>query len=228
MSVERVEKVTCPKCGCEADFTVWNSLNTSVHPDGKEKLLNGELFHFTCPDCGTMAEINYPMIYHQMEDRIMIHLVFDQDGYELAYQSCSGERSGCCVDHDFCDYMDKAMDGYLFRIVTSHNSLMEKVRIFDAGKDDRILEMIKVVVAGNLRKKYPELGDFALYYVRDDSMENFVLVGDGKVYGTVPVPEGLYEEIAGTVGDRLPDLRDRKSLLIDSSWAAEFMKELSE
>lgn len=225
MSKEQTARIECPSCGCAADFRIWNSLNTSLDPDAKEQLLNGALFHFTCPECGGSAEINYPMLYHQMEDRLMIHLVYDQDGYDLAYESCS-RQSGCCgVDPEFCDYMDKAMAGYLYRIVTSHNSLMEKVRIFDAGKDDRIIELIKVFVAGNLRKQYPELGDFALYYVKDESTESFVLVGDGKVYGTVPVPAGMYAELAGTMGDLLPDIRGGRDFLIGSNWAAEFMKQ---
>ena len=32
---------------------------------------------------------------------------------------------------------------YLARIVTSPNQLVEKIQIFDAGKDDRIMEMAK-------------------------------------------------------------------------------------
>ena len=32
---------------------------------------------------------------------------------------------------------------YLYRVVTSINDLMEKIRIFDAGKDDRVIEIYK-------------------------------------------------------------------------------------
>ena len=47
MSRNHIEKVTCPGCGKEADFTVWDSVNTTLEPDLKEKVLTGDLFKFT-------------------------------------------------------------------------------------------------------------------------------------------------------------------------------------
>jgi hypothetical protein len=35
--------------------------------------------------------------------------------------------------------------GYAFRIVNSFNELIEKIRIFDDGRDDRALELLKLV-----------------------------------------------------------------------------------
>ena len=58
MSRNHIEKVTCPGCGKEADFTVWDSVNTTLEPDLKEKVLTGDLFKFTCPECGHMTIVN--------------------------------------------------------------------------------------------------------------------------------------------------------------------------
>ena len=45
---------------------------------------------------------------------------------------------------------------YLARIVTSPNQLIEKIQIFDAGKDDRIMELVKLLVTDSLHENNPD------------------------------------------------------------------------
>ena len=40
MSKHHIEKVTCPSCHHEGDFEVWDSINTVLDPEMKEKVLN--------------------------------------------------------------------------------------------------------------------------------------------------------------------------------------------
>ena len=85
MSMENVVKVKCPKCGAEGDFVIWRSLNTQLNPDMRAKVLSDEIFQFKCPKCGEESSVVYPMLYHQMEDQIMIYLVTsDEDAKEAA------------------------------------------------------------------------------------------------------------------------------------------------
>lgn len=75
MSKHHIEKVTCPSCHHEGDFEVWDSINTVLDPAMKEKVLNQSIFLYTCPNCGETFRLNYPTLYHQMEDLVMIYLV---------------------------------------------------------------------------------------------------------------------------------------------------------
>ena len=52
MSKHHIEKVTCPSCHHEGDFEVWDSINTVLNPEMKEKVLNQSIFLYTCPNCG--------------------------------------------------------------------------------------------------------------------------------------------------------------------------------
>ena len=52
MSRHHIEKVTCPSCHHEGDFEVWDSINTALDPEMKEKVLNQSIFLYTCPSCG--------------------------------------------------------------------------------------------------------------------------------------------------------------------------------
>ena len=39
MSRYHIEKVTCPSCHHEGDFELWDSINTALDPEMKEKVL---------------------------------------------------------------------------------------------------------------------------------------------------------------------------------------------
>ena len=40
MSKHHMEKITCPSCHHDGDFEVWDSINTVLDPEMKEKVLN--------------------------------------------------------------------------------------------------------------------------------------------------------------------------------------------
>ena len=49
MSKHHIEKVTCPSCHHEGDFEVWDSINTVLDPEMKEKVLNQSSIHLSKP-----------------------------------------------------------------------------------------------------------------------------------------------------------------------------------
>lgn len=51
---------------------------------------------------------------------------------------------------------------YKFRIVVSRERLLEKLEIFDAGLDDRIVEVEKILLSAGIMEKYPDLSNFNL------------------------------------------------------------------
>ena len=69
----------------------------------------------------------------------MIYLVSESEVAET-YDLFYGE-------HAMADFRTEK---YLNRIVTSANEPVEKIHIFDAGKDDRIIELVKLLVANSL------------------------------------------------------------------------------
>ena len=141
MSRHHIEKVTCPSCHHEGDFELWDSINTALDPEMKEKVLNQSIFLYTCPSCGKTFRLDYATLYHQMEDLIMIYLVSESE-VEKTYEMFYGENA-------LFDFRTK---NYLDRIVTSPNQRVEKIQIFDTGKDDRIMELVILLVADSLHE----------------------------------------------------------------------------
>ena len=66
MSLEREETLKCPKCKTENKFHIYDSINVTLDPELKKKVLDGSLFKMKCAECGTETVINYDTLYHDM------------------------------------------------------------------------------------------------------------------------------------------------------------------
>lgn len=220
MSLQRSEKITCPGCGEEHDFEMWNSLNTMLDPDMKEKLLSKEMFQFICPNCGYTANVDYGFLYHQMEDRIMIYYIQDEDEIEKTIKMITGVAYD---SFEMSEVLQKAKREYLYRIVLSQNDLLEKIHIFDNRRDDRMIEIMKVLMTGRIMSDHSEAEPFRLFYDSDDENEFFVLVGESDVIGTVELPEELYDAIKDEYEDKFVPLRGSDEYVIDFDWAANLL-----
>ena len=173
---------------------------------------------YICPHCGKSYNIDYPMLYHQMEDQIMIYYVVQEEDIQMVEEQFRGDFGS--AESELTKVLKKDMDSYLYRIVGSQRELMEKIRIFDAGKDDRIVELVKRIISDAVADKNPDLRDANLYYLEEDGKSLFVVVNSKGARGTVPIPKGMYEDMAEGVRDKLPDLRSRSEFRIDRAWAS--------
>ena len=184
MSKHHIEKVTCPSCHHEGDFEVWDSINTVLDPEMKEKVLNQSIFLYTCPSCGETFRLNYSTLYHQMEDLVMIYLVPESEvkkTYEIFYEK-----------NALADYRYRT-EKYLCRIVTSANQLVEKIQIFDAGKDDRVMELVKLLATDSILKNDPDIEfDELRFAVDDDGTNILVIINKGEITGAVDI-DNMYE-----------------------------------
>lgn len=205
MSKHHMEKITCPSCHHEGDFEVWDSINTVLDPEMKEKVLNQSIFLYTCPNCGETFRLNYPTLYHQMEDLIMIYLVSESEMAET-YDLFYGE-------HTMADFRTEK---YLNRIVTSANQLVEKIQIFDAGKDDRIMELVKLLATDSILKNDPDKEFDELRFTVDDGANILVIINKGEITGAVDI-DNMYEFASSHCND-FKDLRDDDEIVINREW----------
>src|SRR6266496_2023303 len=127
MSLSRQETIHCSACGAEQAFTLWGSINVTVDPKLKQRLLNGDLSTFRCARCGREEHVVYDFLYHDMEKSLAIWLKEKDDSEsELAKKSFS-DATGIKT----C------------RTVRTVHELYDKIRIFDDGLDDFEIELFK-------------------------------------------------------------------------------------
>ena len=135
MSLQRTTSIKCPTCNKKSKTKIYDSLNISLDPDEKAKLLNGELFQWECPHCHESFLLDFGFIYHDMEKRLMIYFRPAGDDAAADEDDAYGLRS---------KMLDLVKDSYSLRTVHGIENLQEKIRIFDAGLNDVVIEYFKL------------------------------------------------------------------------------------
>ena len=106
---------------------------------------------------------------------------------------------------------------YLARIVTSPNQLVEKIQIFDAGKDDRIMELVKLLATDSILKNDPDKEfDELRFAVDDDGTNILIIINKSEITGAIDI-DNMYEFASSHCND-FKDLRDDDEIVINREW----------
>ena len=213
MSSKEVQRIRCPKCGAEHDFAIWTRINTALDPDLDRKVRTGELFRTVCPSCGQQIDVVYPCLYHQMKEKVMIYYAPGREAMEQAAGAFAegmdeaGEKRG----------FDAGEEGYRNRVVGSLYDRQEKIAVFDAGLDDRVVEICKVLIGSELQESQPDAAfDDLLYYRSGNGEDRLALMKEGNAFASISLPADIYAEVK----KRYQPLIDRygDETIIDMEW----------
>lgn len=223
MSRYITETVTCPNCGKDIHFTLWQSINTVINPEMVEKVKNGEVFNHVCKYCGEKVTIIFPMLYHKMEDNLMIYFV-DENDVENTYGAFKGENSLLNRMKEKHDLEVSKLSKLIYRIVTTPERLIEKIAIFDDKLDDRIIEIMKLAFIANLEENNPDVKfDDMLYDVSETGEKRMVLTFEGRTLGSFTIVDDIYSDFAD-IANEWPPIED-DDIIIDLNWALERIKD---
>lgn len=221
MSRHYVEKIICPSCKTESDFLLWDSINTCLDPEMKEKVRNGEVFKWKCPTCGNEAMVEYATLYHQMEDRVMIYYVPGEGDKTETIELMKGRRKN--KDGEYVEMDMKFDEGYIKRVVDTKNQFREKLSILDAGLDDRIIELMKIFMLAQLEDKNKELGiEEVLFDKLEDGTKTFAVRLDDGRWAQIKYSQDMYDYFAKNVQEILEEESD--AVVVDGVWALEVIK----
>ena len=187
----------CSRCGEEHALDIPQSVNAATQPELRDRVRNGELFTWTCPHCGTVNLLKVPFLYHDPAEHLMLVLT------------------------DAPVNAEGVPEGYTGRQVRSVGDLIEKIKIFDAGLDDVIIEMCKYVTCQELKKEVP------LKFVGTDGADGemtFTYPEKGQME-MVAVGFNVYEDCAGILR-RNPQVREGVSGLatVDQDWLSRYFR----
>ena len=207
--------VTCPACNQPGFLGTWPWILSTRDEHAMRLLLEGNLFKYRCPVCETQTTIAYDCMYHDVAHRgLMLYL------------------TGMLSDEQCLEMLDKVADraqwesgtqtpAYKRRIVRSPFEFCEKARIWDAGYDDRVIELMKVALKRGMIKDGSIGVRDALVYERtlDNGGISFIVFGEqpGDVVG---VPKG-YEYLEKILRESTEPLDNE--YIFDSVWAEHFL-----
>ncbi|MDU9376401.1 hypothetical protein McpSp1_10150 [Methanocorpusculaceae archaeon Sp1] len=210
------DSIICPDCGHEQQITICPSVNVTTDPELREKVLSGEIFLFTCDECGCTGFAGHPFVYEDKETAGGFLIYLEPD--------CPDRIVG--VDGDIADqviYREKPM-----RLVADLNALKEKIFIFEADLDDRVMELFKMLTLTKLSSDNPDqVPDHLLFTKIQESEEGRQIVlaafKENKYLGVLELPYSLYQTCVVT-GGPIWDVPTVDCMAVDQEWIAERLK----
>lgn len=208
MSIIKEGKAICSHCSQATAINVYASINVAQNPELKAKVMDGSLFLWECPSCGTVNLSRYETLYHDPEKKLMVWLMPEGEISESQMQAITMHT--------------KAMGGYVLRTVSDMGSLMEKVLIHEAGLDDVVIEMCKFVTAREMGKNL-QFKFFKIEGEGDDRLITLMYPENGNMNG-VNLGWNVYTDCLGIL-QRNPVIRPAEGFVrIDSDWLYSIMK----
>ena len=200
MSIPQKMSIQCPKCGVPIIITRWDSINTEMR-FAADDVISGKLFEVTCVKCGYKTNVDYPMLFNDMEHGIMI-----------MYQRPNNQR-----DNGKLDSLWKSLD-INYRIVSSQEALREKVCIINAGFDDHVIELYKtLVMLGEFAARHPDERGTA-YFIQQGSNYAFQILTDEENSYYCPFSKDVYKQIE-FIFNQCQKQEAVNEAIIDDCWA---------
>lgn len=194
MVIRGTTRVRCPACGTEQDVQLVQTIDTQQNLDDKAKLLAGELNVLACK-CGKRTQLAANILYKQDDYYCQVVPGGEQAMAEAAAAFAASGVSG------------------RRRLVPSLNALVEKVKLLDAGLDDRAVEMAKVLLLATVG----ELDRVLLFDEREGDLINWVMFDeDGE-------PEAVSSAVSQVEKLAERPMKDDE-LRVDRAWALEAVK----
>lgn len=209
--------VHCPICKHDHEALTPRIVNVCKDDELKRKFEKGEQFHYQCPDCGYNMILEYSFMYEDPDIREYIYLSQERpsdDGYDTDQ-----------IAKNAASMAEGKTEDALLRIVYSEKDLREKIKIFENGLDDRVVEFCK----GTALSQFPSTDE---YFVTDIHYDNIagqellkLICSDGTEQYVLNFTD-MYNLMVHEYGAMLPPLRGNVFLCIDLEYAAAFLREL--
>ena len=220
MSKSSVMKVTCPECGHEQDFTIWPHININQTPEMKEQVLDCQLFVYECDACGKKFPVTYPCMYLDDEKKLKVYLSPTMEALNDFNEAIEE------TDEAYKTLKDM---GYVLRGVTSVNELAEKIMICDAGLDDRVVEIIKMLILYKSRAEGMDIDSVAaMYYYpgKDQYKHEIVIMYKDGTEALVPIDESIIKETWSNMEKRILAHGKKGYENINVEWVTEILQEM--
>ncbi len=208
--MENNAALTCPICKHTHTAPVISVVDTERDKETWKSVQDGSLFRFDCPDCGYPMEMAYSFLCQDSAIRQYIYLCREgpeeDGGFQKAAQRAKQLARGNTSDA-------------ILRIVCTMDELEEKLRVFENGLDDRVVEVCKGFALSQFPAGEECYAQAVVYDVIGGQEVLRVKCSDGtEQYVTAfrEMYEQMYREYAGL----FPPLRGDRFIRVDLEYAA--------
>lgn len=189
-----IKKINCPNCSVENEVILWEKVNVDMNPDLKEKLFTEKINNLVCNKCGFVSRIDIPFYYNDAKAKFFIYLVpefpIDKKEEDLLLANLRSQT---------LNILDSGYNNRK-RIVFEYYNMLEKILIFDAKLDDRVVEGCKILARTQLKLME---GRAAFNKIENNELEfNFFEKEEKEAAKSFSVPKAMYDEIAEIINKK--------------------------
>ena len=193
-SVKTAVSFKCSRCGAVYQADAYRLIDCGADPGLRSKVTGGEVFIRECPECGQRELITTPVVYR--DEHLLV---------------CLSDRR---LDIE-------GLEGMQGRLVGDVGSLIEKVKIFEAGLDDVPMEFCKFVTRQEMGK------DADLKFLRLDGADHDIILTypeDGAMQ-MLAVGFNVYEDCCAIVRRNPAVSASVQGLAtVDRGWVEQFLR----
>jgi len=200
----------CPNCGAAGTITIDPILHVSKDPDAKARVLCGEYFQWECPQCAKQYLIDDVFLYYDDLKGLMVYYVPGHKKPTLPVPTLIRTKD----DFDW--------HGSTLRVTSRFLDLAEKIRIFDAGLDDRVVEAVKFYCNVNFEKA-GQTAHNILFEELDADDTLFFSVYHGDNCTGLPVPMAGYLRAQSDFARFFDAMPDDQFVMVDQHWLTQLL-----
>ncbi|NLJ93931.1 MAG: hypothetical protein GX326_00330 [Clostridiaceae bacterium] len=230
MNSEKI-KYNCPICEKEVETNIVSNINVTLNPELKDKLFSGELFLHECTNCQSKIQLNYSFLYHDLKNKFLISYGTEAKYVQELIDNLQFELS----EEDFD--LDQLLKIYQVRVVRDMNDLFEKIYLFEAGLDDRVIEFCKLLILDNAREEEKLQAEeiIDIRYMPKDIMEekgnikddvigmNIYCEGEKAFIRTIEMP--FYNQTKNYIQELAQKNQMNDELVIDQAWINKLLEQ---
>ena len=181
-------------------------IDVTGNPKAREEVLNAKIFPEEKDENGLPVLRDFPFLYRDREKKLTLWYSPTEEAAEAVRRFTPEEIGG---------YEE---NGGEFRIVGSFNRLIEKILIRDAGLEDRIVEIIKILALSESSKKNPDITKtIPLFSETGRNEYQLSFYWQGTIQGTVPFNLDLYRSVEKDFRP-MADNTPVTAYTVDSGW----------
>lgn len=168
MTQKKTYPIRCPRCEHEQTVELYSSVNTGVDPQLREALLANRLNVVTCENCSATFRVDLPFVYCDPARRVFIYWL------PLAEKD---HDQGATEFRNMIKELDDAFSGDMpaitVTLVFDRYQLVERIFLYEANLNERVIEYIKYLIyLRNRAKVDPERK--VLLFDAQDSNDKFL------------------------------------------------------
>ena len=199
------KRLKCPNCNTSGTMTIDSIVRVSRNLDAKAHILCGEYFEWECPQCGKRYLFDDVFLYYDDTKGFMVYYVPGFKNNSLPVPTLIRTKDGF-------DWRDSTL-----RVTARFLDLAEKIRIFDAGLDDRVIEAVKFFCYVNYENAKQPVRDILFEELGDDDTLFFSVYQDTDCIG-LPVPMNAYTQTQSNLSGLFNAPPEDVFILVDQQW----------